>query len=819
MKPCNIEQLIDRAVATGSPVTVSDMIVGTDPVLEDSVIDVTSINSTLSLPQSISHSVHSDTLFNFGQAYAPEKSDGHATNSWKAPFAQLKISSEVKQLLRNCDSSNFPSDLFLPKNAGIYKALVEDEFSKLSEYECSKLFKKFGGHYGRIMLNRDGLISWNGVRYNSIISLVSAILDRDPLVAAIVVGNLLGVKPEFCFRTFPVRGECLSVVPMPYTTVQEYIPTRLTVEQKVYQLQDIEYLKDFRGSREQAVCHYVDIANPLDYFCLIAGRVEINGTFALKIGAAAVPARLYSRVMMAQHGSATVLLIHDMRIAKEFRAIARESCVLDHTNIIVSGCYGGASALAALNFKDIAGHPVVIHPEPTAEGLTGVIDWAKNLTKAGATSVSVFPQPITVGTCSSSMPTNSAPWQRDLWEQAVCLDDIERPSKFARDLCANSIPMSDYPKWLKSIGLITNSTDDVREMKVDNLFSSINDLPDELDQPNTPTWDDLIKPKYTTKIWGCSNAGKSWFAVEITLALVTGTGAFGLFARSRRTVCYMDGEVGGEDFKKRCRQLLKGRAEAQELIGKNLLVMPPSSDIDILDDICAKEIILKLIEAKASVLVIDNIFSLAPSAVKGGVNKLFSFIHKAEQAGIAVIVIHHSGKDGTTYKGPSELTSLSQNVFRLEGREQLVEMGDLSPEVEAACNAGGPVSRMTVEKCKAAPLLEQKSATYHLPVNGVWRWLEGSLIPTPSTLPEDGRDELEVEDVADAVGSRSEVDDLSPDEEKVFMALLGHKYARADLEKLTGLKPDKLVGILRKLTEHGRVKKEGTGKATYYRGM
>lgn len=819
MNPCNIEQLIERAVTTGSPVTVSDTFGVTDPVLEDPVIDVTPINSTLSLHQSISHSGLCDALHKFGQNYATDKSDGHTANSWNIPSAQLKISSEVKQSLRKCDSSNLPSDLFFPKNAGFFKALVEDDFSKLSEHECSQFFKKLGDGHDRIMRNRDGRISWNGMKYNSVISLVSAILDREPLVAAIVVGDLLGVRPEFCFRTYPVRGECSSIIPMPYTTVQEYIPTRLAVEQQVYHLQDIEYLKDFRGSREQAVCHYVDLANPRDNFFLIACRVEINGIFALKIGAKDAPARLYSRVKMAKHAGATVVIIHDMRIAKEFRAIARESQLLDHTNIIVSGCYGGASALAALNFKDIAGHPVVIHPEPTAEGLRGVVDWAKHCEKNGATSLSVYPWPITVGTCTSLMPTNSAPWERDLWEQAVCLDDVERPSKFARDLCANSIPMSDYPKWLKSIGLIAHSTDDVREMKVDNLFLSINDLPDELDQPNIPTWDDLIKPKYTTLIWGCSNAGKSWVAVEITLALVTGTDAFELSAVSRRTVCYMDGEVGGEDFKKRCRQLLKGRVEDQSLVWQNLRVMPPSSDINILDDACATDIILMLLEVKASVLVIDNLFSLAPSAVKGGVNKLFSFIHKAEQAGIAVIVIHHSGKDGTTYKGPSELTSLSQNVFRLEGREQLVEMGDLSPEVEAACNAGGPVSRMTVEKCKAAPLLEQKSATYHLPVNGVWRWLEGSLIPAPITLPQDVDGESEMEDVVEPFDRTSEMDNLSPDEEKVCTALLGHKYARMDLEKLTGIKPDKLVGILRKLAEQGHVKKEGTGKATYYRGV
>ena len=819
MKSCNVEQLIDRVVTTGSSITVSDMFSVSNLILKAPVIDVTPINSNLSLPQSISHSVHSDTLFNFGQAYTPDKPDGHAANSWKVPFAQLKISSEVKQLLQKHKSLDLHSDLRSPIKAGIYKALVECKLSNLTEHSRAQLFAKLGAGYGEIWLDRNRQISWNGKKFDYVCSLASEMLTISPLEAALIVGDLLGLKPELPFHTYPAEGACLSDVPGPNTSVQECIPKQLKIEKKIYQLQDADYSNDYSGIPDQAVYHYVNIADPLDYYFLIAGRVETNGMFALKIGEKSVPARLYSRDMMAQHGSATVFLIHDMRIAKDFRAIAREYRLLERQDILVSGCFGGASALPALNLKDISGHPVVIFPEPTAEGLTGVFDWAKRLKKAGATSVNVYPRPIPVGACSTSMPTNSAPWQRDLWEQAVCLADIELPSKFARDVCANSIPISDYPKWLESIGLVTNHSENARGIIEENLFLSINDLPDELEQPNIPTWDDLIKPKYTTLIWGCSNAGKSWVAVELAQALVTGTDAFGLSAITRRKVCYMDGEVGGDDFKKRCLQLLKGRVEGKDLVWQNLRVMPPSSDINILDDACAAEIILMLLEVKASVLVIDNLFSLAPSAVKGGVNKLFSFIHKAEQAGIAVVVIHHSGKDGTTYKGPSELTSLSQNVFRLEGREQLVEQGDLSPELEAACNAGGPVSRMTVEKCKAAPLLEQKSATYHLPVNGVWRRIEGSLISAPITLPEDGGDESEMEDVVESIGSLSEMDGLSPDEEKVCKALHGYKYTRADLEKLTGLKPDKLGGILRKLVEQGRVLKAGSSKATYYQGV
>jgi hypothetical protein len=821
MKPCNVEEMIERAVTNGIPVTVSDMFSVTDHVLETPVTEVKPINSTLPQPQSISHSAHSDTLYTFGQAYAPEKSDRHATNSWKVPVAQLTVSPEVKQILRRLDSNSLPSDLLSPKKTGIYKDLVEDKFSNLSEHECSQLFKKLGGGYDRIIRNRDGQIYWNGVKYNSVISFALAILDREPLVAAIVVGELLGVKPELCFRTYPVRGECSSVFTMPYTTVQEYIPKRLTIEQQIYPLQDIEYLKDSRGSREQAVCHYVDIANPLDDFFLIAGRVEINGTFALKIGATAVPARLYSRVMIAQHGSATVLLIHDMRTAKEFRAIARESCLRDHTNIIVSGCYGGASALAALNFKDIAGHPVVIHPEPTAEGLTGVIDWAKRLTQAGATSVSVYPQPITVSACLPSMTTINASWERDLWEQAVCLEDIERPSKFARDLCANSIPISDYPKWLNTIGLVADAVEDaVLDLESEDgiNFTRLGDIPDGGDDDGPITLESFFNRDNTSAIWGPTDVAKTWFIDELAVGFSTGTPAFGIPALRPHVVCIMDGEISIRNKRMRCKQLLQNRPQVTELADKNLLILPPIVNFKRFDSKYADMIIPKLQKIKAELLIIDNLQALDSNAGKYSSVNLNQFILKLKLNGIAVLIVHHSDKEGINYKGPTDFVDLAQNVFRLEGRKQLRILLQDNIKVKDACEEGGPVIRVTVEKSKICGL-NDRSIIYHLPKYGTWRWLEGSLIPASITLPGDESGESEMGDITEPIGHPSEMDELSPDEEKVCKALFGKKYTRAELEKLTGLKSDKLGGILRKLVKQGRVKQVGTGKATYYQGV
>ncbi len=62
-----------------------------------------------------------------------------------------------------------------------------------------------------------------------------------------------------------------------------------------------------------------------------------------------------------------------------------------------------------------------------------------------------------------------------------------------------------------------------------------------------------------------------------------------------------------------------------------------------------------------------------------------------------------------------------------------------------------------------------------------------------------------------------DTDSLSPDEEKVFNELKKQKSSRSELETRTGLKADKLGGILRKLVDQGFVTRDGSGKSTYYR--
>ena len=520
---------------------------------------------------------------------------------------------------------------------------------------------------------------------------------------------------------------------------------------------------------------------------------------------------------MAIHENTTIIIFMDMFVAMEFRRIARESSLLEREGIIISGYFGDSGAFEVLDLNDLLGHRVVLVPEFNQDSLVRASEFAKRCEKTGVT-VSIYPWPVVAGEDPVAAETTiRAQWKKDLWAQSVRIEDVELPSKFAHGLLARSSPSSDYSEWLKDNGLVSAGLDDVRKIKKKIRFLSIDDLPDGHEQPDIPTWDDLITAWYLTFIWGASNAGKSFLAIQLVKAIIAGTEAFGIYSKSKRFVAYLDGEVGGRDFKDRCLQLVKDNAEEQELIRQNLRVLPPSSEIDILDDACAAEIISDLIEMKAQVLVIDNILTLAPDVVRGNVKKLFSFIHKVQEAGIAVIIIHHSGKDETTYMGPSELKSQSQNVIKLDGREQLVDQKALSPELERACNAGGPITRITFEECKAAPLLERKSAIFHLPKGGVWTHREGDLVPTIEPLQANVHAESDDNSAIPVPEDMLKMHDLTPDQEKVYASLKGKKYTRVELEAVTGFKTDKIGRILRKLVELNLVKQEGAGKATYYR--
>jgi len=817
MKELSIEKMIETACKTRQPVTSSCML--GEPALhgESPVIDITPTGAT-SLPQPSSplRWQREAPWARPRTSLVPRLSYNQASYQANAGHDFPVISPKVKRMLAGIDGSNLPTVLTSDSNAEVFSSLVEWEFAGLTADRRERLLKALGIDVGRHWRPGRRRNSDNDKGNESILSLASSGLNRGPLEAAQVVGGLLGLKPEYCFHTFPAGSNTPPPLPPGTSIIEEYIPKQLIVRGRSYQLEDVDYLHDFSGFKEQAVCRYT--SGNGDFFVL-ASRVEKDGEPALRIGSAPASAWLYSRTRMARYRKAPVLLCLGTRVAMHFREKAREGRLLERAGIIASGCFGGGTAFDALHFKDLAGHPVVIIPDSTREGVKGAEDWAKRCVREGAANVSVYPWPIIVPgvpVLDDSCPQE--PWEKELWGRAVYLDRIELPSKLAQDVCRLSITTADYRGWLASVGLVSVPTEEVRESKGTIPFLRLGDIQgEEPGGTHVLTLDILITSRYTTLIWGCSNAGKSWVAIQLALAMAGGFNAFGLPAMAPRRVCYLDGEVGKEDFKARCDQLLQDNPDAQVLVNQNLSIVPQSG-LNILDAACSQKVIEQLRHVKADVLVIDNLLSLAPSAAKSNADGLFNFVRQVEQAGIAVIIVHHSGKDGTNFKGSADLASLSQNVIRLDGREQLASQENRSPELEEVCQADGPVVRMTVSKCKAAPQLERKSCTYHLPVGGGWRNIEGFLADVEQSPMSEGlSSEPRAMEPPVIPAWDVDMDSLSPDEDKVFNVLKKQKSIRVELETRTGLKADKLGGILRKLKGRGLIVKEGNGKATYYR--
>jgi hypothetical protein len=309
--------------------------------------------------------------------------------------ASSGIAKEVQSALAKIDGSGLPSDMCSPDKASIFRTLIEFEFSILSEGEKIEVVRMLGYDVTNTW-PRSGnwIVVVNGQKFESIIQLACMLISRGRNEAAVVIGNLLGLKPEYCFRTFPQKDDMPSALPFRNPQVEDLIPKQHVVLDRTYELTAVHYLRDFRGIKESAVSVYVDSANSQNSFSLPATRIEKDGKLTLRIGIAPVPARMFARDQMAQVEGATVLFCQDTRIAMELSRIADEARLLENHEIIISGCYGGAPAFPVLKFNDFAGQNVVLLLESTREALIDAPKWAERCEKAGATSVRIYPWPL-----------------------------------------------------------------------------------------------------------------------------------------------------------------------------------------------------------------------------------------------------------------------------------------------------------------------------------------------------------------------------------------------------------------------------------------
>lgn len=832
MKSLNIHKMIEDSVATGEPVTESFMLGARISDEEQSpVIDTQPISTseTEEKPGSRWDSRLPATTHRFGEVTpcAPASKFCFPSPSFMpSSVDKPRITPDVCKLVDKVDAAQLPSDLVSDSNRRFFFALIEFVFSMFID-ECRILFfEKLGCGTAQAWDYVRRMKSASVTESVGIIDLAIKIFGRSRCKAALIVGYLLGLRPEYCFRTFPVKSVLGSIIPVHNSQIKELIPKQLVVDGRLYLLKSIDYQNDYRGMKEQAVCLYMDKACSENKFFLIANRVEKDGSYVLEIGTTPVPARLYSCAEMAIHENTTIIIFMDMSVAMEFRRIARESSLLEREGIIISGYFGDSGAFEVLELNDLPGHRVVLVPGFNQESFVSALKFAERCEKAGVTNVGIYQHPVIVSDaldCVNSSGRNQ--WKDMLMENAVRLKDVELPSKFARSVCEKSLTRSDFAKWLISVGLVasadTQKDNDLGE-EDDIQFVRLSDIPEEDANVSEPiTLESIFNHEDATFLWAPTDAGKSWGALNFGIGLATGTEAFGIPARCPHGVGIMDGEISTRKKNKHVRQLLHDRPELVSLAKNNLHILPPSGKLKRFNEEFADRLAPKLHKLNIDVLILDNLQALDPDSGQFNAKDLMAFVRRMKLQGIAVFIIHHSDKEGKNYKGPTTLVDLSQTVFRGEGVDEVRKLVLDDPDkthVLEACDEGGPVLRLTITKGKIGGM-KGKSVIYHLPIDGVWTHLEGDLVPTIDLdpLPAIVSAESEENSAIPVPEDKSTIHDLTPDEEKVCVALKGRNYKRAELETLTGFKTDKLGGILRRLVARGLVTKAGVGKATCYK--
>ena len=714
----------------------------------------------------------------------------------------------VDDVLRQLDRSGTPACMRDSPQVDFYISLVGYEFISLSNWAKGSIIHAVGGNSADVERLQshsylDDFLPWAVKK-----------LNRSPVISALVLGNLMNLKPELCFSTFPESAQQRVQYSLE-TSVEDATPKSLVVSGTNFKRMHMDIQRDLNESITKAVCHYSDGKN--DIFAL-AVRVEgEHGKDLLKIGMKTATAHLLSRDMIVTHEKAPVLICVDIKVAISFRAVAREGRVFDRTGVIVSGFAGGKDALKGLLLSDVAGHFVTIVSTPGQEGWDWVDLLAKRCLENGAAGVNVYPWPIVQGDTPNLSPYKPEV-QDALLAKTTDLNALELLSQKVAQIRHEALPTAEMPSWEKNMLLpeaATARTECEQICLTDFEIVTFDQLPDAAPrEDSTPVAvRQMFTPHYTTLIWGPSNAGKSWMGIELAISLTTGTPFLYFTPSAPCKLCYLDGEVGS-DFKARGNQLLQGREECLPLLNKNLHVISSKGGLNILDRKTQEDLISKLQEAEVKYMVIDNLLSLAPAAAKSNSTPLFDFIHRVEKLGISVIVLHHAGKTGKDFKGPVDLVSLCQNVIHLEGRNQLVgDDGLLSPELTGALGEDGPVVRMTIEKCKIAPELECREMVYKLPVGGTWAFVEGDM---PVLAQEGSSKDPEGSDHDPSVARNN----LSPAQQKTynfFVQSAEKDVTNKNIQNLLGVKEGASRNVLKALEQMGHIERRGTDNQTTYR--
>ncbi|KRB73489.1 AAA family ATPase [Noviherbaspirillum sp. Root189] len=197
----------------------------------------------------------------------------------------------------------------------------------------------------------------------------------------------------------------------------------------------------------------------------------------------------------------------------------------------------------------------------------------------------------------------------------------------------------------------------------------------------------LMRVNEVAMVYAGTGVGKTWLTLSLAMVAAGGGRLLDWSNDTPRRVLYLDGEMDSSEMSIRMKQLVKGLDCDPEALKKNFVLCPRQMQKTITGNFIEIETegsqlgILKYAqEEKFDVIVIDNLTTLSGQLDENASKdmKLFNtFLLRAKQLGIAILVVHHQGKGKDSGpRGSTAMTATLNLILKLEPSTQERAAGD-----------------------------------------------------------------------------------------------------------------------------------------------
>lgn len=197
----------------------------------------------------------------------------------------------------------------------------------------------------------------------------------------------------------------------------------------------------------------------------------------------------------------------------------------------------------------------------------------------------------------------------------------------------------------------------------------------------------LMRTNEVAMVYAQTGVGKTWLTLALSMIAAGGGQVLEWTNDTPRKVLYLDGEMDAAELVGRMKQLAEGLNCNPEALSKNLVLCARQMQkvitgnfIEIETDESQLSILKYAEEHKFDLVVIDNLTTLSGQLDENASKdmKLFnSFLLRAKQKGIGVLVVHHQGKQANSGpRGSTAMMATFNLILKLEASTQERAAGD-----------------------------------------------------------------------------------------------------------------------------------------------